>query len=111
MGQECLEAFSIIETIQPGQKLSFKDGRVQIVDNPTKLGRLLSGENKNKTIEGITKIVDTAISLGIPITYKFTQALENLKITYHKSKSTMLSINDLQKKIKDYSYEFMLRPH
>jgi hypothetical protein len=23
----------------------------------------------------------------------------------------MLSINDLQKRIKDYSYEFMLRPH
>jgi hypothetical protein len=104
------EALAAIEAIEPGQKLSFKGGKVEIVDNPSRIGRWLSGENKHTTIEGITKIVDTAISSGVPISYKFSQALENLKMTYHKSKSMMIEFNEMQRKIKEYSYEFMLRP-
>jgi hypothetical protein len=110
MGQEALDALRVLEIIQPGQKLTFKNG-IEIVDNPSRIGRWLSGDNKETTIEGLTKIIDTAIALGVPISHNVVHALENLKMTYHKSKTMMVKLSELQKKIHDSSYTFMPRTY
>ena len=105
-----MNELEVLEKIQPGQKLSFKCGTVEIVDNPSRIGRWLSGESKRTTLEGVTRIIETAISEGRPIHSDVIKGLDNLRLTYCKSKSVNIQLADLQKRIKEHSYEMLLRP-
>jgi hypothetical protein len=100
----------VLENLGPGQKLSFKGGKVEIVDNPSRIGRWLSGENKHTTLQGVTDIVHGAMASGTHISSKVICALDNLKNTYHKSKTMVTKISELQKEVKEYMYERLSRP-
>ena len=92
----------VLEKIEPGQKLSFKCGKVEIVDNPSRLGRWLSGDNKHTTLQGVTDIIQGAMSSGLYISTKTLTGLDNLKVTYSKSKTMVTRLTDLQDRIKEY---------
>ena len=100
----------VLEKVGPGQKLSFKGGKVEIVDNPSRIGRWLSGENKHTTLQGVTDIVNGAMASGSTISSKLICALDNLKNTYHKSKTMVTKLSELQKQVKEYMYERLSRP-
>ena len=105
-----MSELEVLGNIQPGQKLSFKCGTVEIVDNPSRIGRWLSGDNKRTTLEGISRIIETAISEGLPISSDVLRGLDNLRLTYCTSKSVDIKLAELQKRIKDHSYELLLKP-
>ena len=105
-----MNELEVLGKIQPGQKLSFKCGTVEIVDNPSRIGRWLSGENKRTTLEGVTRIIEVAISEGLPISSDVIKGLDNLRLTYCTSKSVDIKLAELQKRIKDHSYELLLKP-
>jgi hypothetical protein len=92
----------VLEKIEPGQKLSFKCGKVEIVDNPSRIGRWLSGENKHTTLRGVTDIVEAAMSSGSYISSKVLSGLENLKVTYSSSKTMGTRLTELQERIRMY---------
>ena len=102
---EIIKTLSILENIEVSQKLSFKDGEMTLVENPSRITRWLSGDGKEKTLVELEKIIDLAIGFNIPIYQKVIQSLENLKITYHKSKKMMLRLTDLQRLITKYMHE------
>ena len=100
----------VLENLGPGQKLSFKGGKIEIVDNPSRRGRWLSGENKRTTLQGVTDIVHGSMTSGSHISSKVIGALDNLKLTYHKSKTMVTKLSDLQKEVKEYMYERLSKP-
>ncbi len=100
----------VLENVGPGQKLSFKGGKVEIVDNPSRIGRWLSGENKHTTLQGVTDTVRGAMASDLHINTRVICALDNLKITYHKSKTMVTKLSELQKEVKEYMYERLSRP-
>ena len=105
-----MSELEVLGKIQPGQKLSFKCGTVEIVDNPSRIGRWLSGENKRTTLEGVTRIIEVAISEGLPISSDVIKGLDNLRLTYCTSKSVDIKLAELQIRIKEHSYQLMLKP-
>lgn len=99
----------VLEKLQPGQKLSFKRGKVEIVDNPSRISRWLSGETKHTTLQGVTDIIHGAMTSGAHISSSVVYGLDNLKITYHKSRTMVIKLSELQKQVKEYMYERMSR--
>ena len=93
---------SILENIEPGQKLTFNNGNVTLVNHSTRIGRWISGNNRHVTLSEISKIIDIAISLNTPIDEKIISSLENLKLTYHSSSNMVQSLTLLQEKITKY---------
>jgi hypothetical protein len=89
----------VLENIRPGQKLSFKGGKVEIVDNPSRISRWLSGENKHTTLQGVTDIINGAVASGSPISSNVVNALDTLKITYRNSKTMVTKLSELQSQI------------
>jgi hypothetical protein len=100
--EEIIQSLNILEKVEPGQKLSFSGGKITIVEKPTAIGRWYAGDSKHKTLIEVSKIVDNAMNIGVPIDTKIITALENLKVTYHKSKEIVLALAGLQKHIKNY---------
>jgi hypothetical protein len=105
-----MNELEVLGKIQPGQKLSFKCGTVEIVDNPSRIGRWLSGDNKRTTLEGVTRIIEAAITEGRPINSDVVKGLDNLRLTYCTSKSVDIKLAELQIRIKEHSYQLMLKP-
>ena len=95
---------AILEKIEPGQKLAFYHGDVTIVNNASRIGRWISGNNRHVTLSEISKIIDIAISLNTPIDEKIITSLDNLKLTYHNSKNMVQSLTLLQEKITKYMF-------
>jgi hypothetical protein len=104
--EEVLQALSVLEKIEPGQKLKFKGG-VAIDENPSRINRWLSGENKDATLKGLVDIIERAMKANVTINNTIVFSLENMKMTYHKSKSMVQSLTDLQGRINEYAYERM----
>lgn len=102
---EVMKSLATLERVEPGQKLSFYMGKITIVDNPSIIGRWISGNNKHVTLLEVSKIIDSAISLNAPIDPKILNCFENLKITYHRSKSMVISLSELQKHVAAYIHE------
>jgi hypothetical protein len=102
---ETVKALSVLENIEVAQKLSFKGGEITRVENPSRITRWLSGDGKEKTLVEIEKIIESAIGYNIPIYEKVNQSLENLKVTYHKSKTMMLRLTEIQRRITKYMHE------
>ena len=100
--EEIIQLLSILEKVEPGQKLSFLGGKMKVVENPSAIGRWYSGDSKHRTLIEVSKIIDSAMNIGVPIDTKVITALENLKVTYHKSKEIVLALAGLQKHIKSY---------
>jgi hypothetical protein len=94
----------ILVNIKPGQKLSFKGGKVEIVDNPSRLSRWLSGENKHTTLKGVRDVIESEMSKGTPMGQQVIKALENLKVTYRSSKTMTTELTELQNRIHEYYY-------
>lgn len=93
---------SILEKIEPGQKLTVYKGTITIVNHSTRIGRWISGNNRHVTLTEISNIIDTAISSNTPIDERIITSLENLKLTYHTSKNMVQSLLMLQEKIAKY---------
>jgi len=93
---------SILENIEPGQKLSFYYGDITVVNKVSRISRWISGNNKDVTLSEISKIIDIAMICNTPIDQKVVTSLENMKVTYQTSKSMVKSLSDLQEKIIKY---------
>ena len=96
-----LESLATLEKVKMGQKLAVTMGKIKIVDKPIGIFRWLSGDGKHVTVSYIKQIVDDAILKNLPLDAKLLEALENLKITYFKSMSTVSCLTKLQLDIKN----------
>lgn len=94
------ESLELLNNIEPGDKLSISYGKLRIVKNPNKIIRWLSGDGKYMSLQYVVDVINTAISLKIPIDPKVLISLENMKITYHKSKNMIFRLTNLQNVIK-----------
>ena len=104
--EEVIQALTVLEKIEPGQKLKFKGG-VAIDENPSRINRWMSGEGKDATLKGLVDVIERAMKANVIIRNTVVMSLENLKITYRKSKSMVQGLTDLQGRINEYEYERM----
>ena len=103
--QYITESIDTLVQIQVGQKLAVSTGKFQIVNKPIGIFRWLSGDNKNVTVLYIKHVFDNAILKNILFDGKLVlQAIENLKITYHKHLSTVGELTKIQLDIKNEMY-------
>ena len=100
-----MESLATLEKVKMGQKVSVTMGKIQIVDKPIGFFRWLSGDGKHVTVTYIRQIIDDAILKNLPLDEKLLEALENLKITYFKSMSTVSCLTKLQLDIKKELYK------
>jgi hypothetical protein len=96
-----IESLATLEKVKMGQKIAVTMGKFQIVDKPVGIFRWLSGDSKRVTVAYIRQIIDDAILKNLPLDGKILEALENLKITYYKSISTVSNLTKLQLDIKN----------
>jgi len=90
-----------LEKIKRGQKIAVYKDKIAIIENPYRIVRWLSGNNRHTTHVHITEIIDNAIAMDVPISLKIVNSLEQLKSTYKRYSIFVKGMTDLQTKIID----------
>ena len=102
MDQYIIESIDTLVHIQAGQKLSVSSGKFQIVNKQLGIFRWLSGDGKHATVAYIKNVIDNAILKNVPFDGKLVlDALENLKITYHRHLTVVGELTKIQLDIKN----------
>lgn len=94
-----INSLATLEKIKRGQKIAIHRDRISIVENPYRIVRWLSGNNRHLTHVHISEIINNAISLDVPINLKVVNSLEQLKLTYRRYDKFVKGISELQYKI------------
>jgi len=94
-----INSLATLEKIKRGQKIAVYKDKIAIIENPYRIVRWLSGNNRHTTHVHLTEIIDNAISLDVPISLKIINSLEQLKSTYKRYSTFVKGMSDLQKKI------------
>ena len=94
-----INSLSTLEKIKRGQKIAVYKDKIAIIENPYRIVRWLSGNNRHTTHVHLTEIIDNAISLDVPISLKVINSLEQLKSTYKRYNTFVKGMTDLQTKI------------
>lgn len=96
-----INSLATLENIKRGQKIAVYKDKIAIIENPYRIVRWLSGNNRHTTHVHITEIIDNAISMDVPISLKIINSLEQLKSTYKRYSTFVKGMTDLQTKIID----------
>ena len=107
---DVIRCVGILSSIKEGQKLKFKDGMC-IDEKPSRYSRWMSGEGEKSTVDGLTDLVDKAISFNLDLDQQVINALDCLKVTYKRSTTMVLYLSELQCRIRRYTYERLLRAY
>ena len=94
-----INSLATLEKIKKGQKIAVHHDRISIVENPYRIVRWLSGNNRHTTHVHLTEIINNAISLEVPISLDLVPALEHLKSTYKRHEKFVKGLTGLQTRI------------
>lgn len=95
---DILKCVQLIENIKPGEKLSIRNGMIEVDNNPNPVYRWFNGDNRYVTMSHLSNIVESALHIGLPIK---SEGLRNLQETYKDSKAIKENLTNLIQKIDD----------
>lgn len=95
---DIVKCIQLIENLKPGEKLSIRNGLIEIDSRANPIFRWFNGDNRYVTISHLSNIIESALHIGIPVK---SQGLRNLQETYKDSKAISDNLSSLIQKIDD----------